>query len=109
MYPRGERAMSEEMRLPIECSRHHIIYDAWDSHCPECKKEYEAGERIARRFVCLLCEQFKGSTKMYCGGPVAFMCDDCKKILDKYFELRDKYEDFWDNMRQVQKSNQKAI
>ena len=91
------------MKLPIECKRHHIIYDAWDSACPECKKEYEAGERIVRRFTCRLCDEFKGSTKMYCGGPVGFVCDDCKRILDKYHELKEKYDEFWENMKQVPK------
>ena len=96
------------MKLPIECKKHHITYDAWDSTCPECKKEYEAGDRIIRRLTCQLCDQFKASTQMYCGGPVTFVCDDCKRVLDRYFEFRDKYEDFWDKMREIQSSEGKA-
>ena len=90
------------MKLAIECKKHHITYDAWDSACPECQKEYEAGDRIIRRLTCQLCDTFKASTKMYCGGPIGHLCDDCKRILEKYFVLKDKYDEFWDNMREVQ-------
>ena len=90
-----------KMKMPIECKRHHITYDAYDSQCPECKKEFEAGDRIIRRLTCQLCEQFKASTKMYCGGPVTFVCDDCKRILDRYHEFKEKYDDFWENMKQT--------
>ena len=78
--------------MPHKCSRHDIVYDAYDTHCPECEKEFEAGERIIRRLTCQLCGEFKGTTKMYCGGPVGFLCDDCKRIIDKYFELKELHD-----------------
>lgn len=90
---------NNEMKLPIECKRHNIVYDAWDSHCPECQKEFDAGERIIKRLTCQLCDELKGSTKMYCGGPVGYLCDDCKRILDRYFELEEKYKEWWKNMK----------
>jgi len=80
--------INKEMRIPVECRRHNIIYDCYDSQCPECKKEYDAGERILRRLLCDLCGELKGTTKMYCGGPVGYLCDDCKRIIDRYHDLK---------------------
>ena len=94
------------MKLAIECKRHHITYDAYDSQCPECKKEYEAGDRILRRLTCQLCEELKGSTKMYCGGPVGFLCDDCKRVLDRYHELNEKHLARWEDIKRVRSSEQ---
>ena len=91
--------MSEKMQLPIECKKHHIVYDAYDTHCPECKKEYEAGDRILRRLLCQLCGELKGSTKMYCGGPVTYVCDDCRRILDKYDEFKKAYDEAWEQIK----------
>lgn len=100
--------MSEkEMRIPIECKHHHILYDAYDTRCPECQKEFEAGERIIRRLTCDLCGELKGTTQMYCGGPVGRMCDDCKRIVHRFLELEKSYKKFWRGRRKAQKENQK--
>ena len=80
------------MKMPIECRRHNVVYDCYDSKCPECEKEYAAGERIMRRLLCDLCGELKGTTKSYCGGPVSYLCDDCKRIIDKYHELKKQHE-----------------
>ena len=97
------------MKIPIECKIHHIVYDAYDSHCPECKQEYEVGNRILKRLTCQLCGELKGSTKMYCGGPVGYMCDDCKRVLDNYNELKEKYDKFWEEYKEgLQESTQEA-
>jgi len=95
--------VNKEMRMPIECKRHNIIYDAWDSQCPECKIEFEAGERIIKRLTCQLCGELKGSTKMYCGGPVGYLCDDCKRILDRYRDLKKSHEKW---LKQYKKTGQ---
>jgi len=93
-----------EIKIPVECKRHKITYDAYDSQCPECKKEYEAGSRILRRLTCELCGEIKGTTKMYCGGPVGWMCDDCKRIVDKYMELREAHLARWEKFKEERES-----
>jgi len=93
----------------MKCQRHHIEYDAMIENCPECAKEYEAGERIMRRFTCQLCGEFKGTTKMYCGGPVGFLCDDCKRVLDRYWELKEKYDEWWENIKETRNSLNEEI
>jgi len=45
---------------------------------------------------------------MYCGGPIGFLCDDCKRVLDRYFELKKKYDDWWENTRHCHSSNEKV-
>ena len=95
-------------RIPITCKIHKIDYDGWDSQCPECQREYEAGSRILRRLTCQLCEQIKGSTKMYCGGPVGFLCDDCKRVLDKYRELNEAHKARWEDIKRVRSSKESA-
>jgi len=88
-------------KLMITCRRHDVQYDAMKSNCPECTVEFEAGERILRRLTCQLCGELKGTTQMYCGGPVGFMCDDCKRVLDKYRELKKKYDEFHEELKKV--------
>ncbi len=90
---------NKEMNIPVECKRHHITYDCYDFQCPECVKEYEAGSRILRRLTCQLCGELKGTTKMYCGGPVGYLCDDCKRIVDRYNELVEEHEKRWEAIK----------
>ena len=42
---------------------------------------------------CQLCGSDK-KVQVYCGGPVAFMCDRCKKIVHKWEDLK-KRRDEW--------------
>jgi len=97
------------MKIPVECRRHDITYDASDSQCPECKKEFDAGSRILRRLTCQLCGEIKGTTKMYCGGPVGYMCDDCKRVVEKYMEMREEHLERWEKIKESIDSDIKRI
>lgn len=47
---------------------------------------------------CQLC----GSTEkveMFCGGPVAFLCERCYEILKKYWDLKDSYDRYHKRIR----------
>jgi len=96
--------LDTDKKLMIMCKRHDIEYDAMIEHCPECKKEFDSGERIMRRFLCQLCGELKGTTKMYCGGPVGYMCDDCKRVVDKYMEMRERHLERWDKIKAERES-----
>jgi hypothetical protein len=73
--------------------------------CPKCEEEFKAGSRILRRLTCQLCGKIKGTTQMYCGGPVGFMCDDCKSVVNKYIELREKYKKFHEELKSQFRNN----
>lgn len=42
---------------------------------------------------CQLCEGTEKVT-IFCGGPVAFLCESCYNILQKYWKLKEEYETF---------------
>ena len=96
----------DEMKISVECKRHHITYDCYDSQCPECKKEFEAGERILKRLTCELCGELKGTTKIYCGGPVGYICDDCKRVVDKYMVLREEHLARWEKIKKERNTSE---
>jgi len=43
------------------------------------------------------CQLCGGAEKVtiFCGGPVTFLCERRYNILQKYWDLKDKYEEFW--------------
>ena len=43
---------------------------------------------------CQLCDGVKKVT-IFCGGPVAFLCEKCYNILRRYWKLQEAYEEFW--------------
>jgi len=51
-----------------------------------------AKEETKKHFTCQLCGEAKESTDVYCGGPVAYMCEDCYKIVAKYREMEEAWK-----------------
>jgi len=77
----------------VYCKKHGIKYNVFDTHCPMCEQDRSALEYMKKWLTCQLCGEIKASTQIYCGGPVGLMCDDCAKLLRKYGELKDRFEE----------------
>jgi len=52
---------------------------------------------------CTLCEESHGDTMLYCGGPVDLICPRCKKVVDKYMELREAHLERWNRVLEERK------
>jgi hypothetical protein len=48
---------------------------------------------------CGLCDSTENLTGPYAGGSIAYYCENCKKIIDRYLEARRKFEKFWRERR----------
>ena len=44
----------------------------------------EVQREIARAHKCSSCQEFHGTTNMYCGGPYGYICKPCHDIIVKY-------------------------
>ncbi len=74
----------------IECRIHGIEYDFMENLCPKCEEEHASAKRVIRVLTCGLCGEIKASTQIMCGGPIGQLCQDCRDLIHKWEDAKQR-------------------